>query len=334
MKKLLFPILALVLALGLTLPMAAPAAAHTEDEPYEATLYAGQNIDVGTVSVWNDGTNLYVKYETADGWQMRETHLAVATSLEGIPQTKKGNPKVGKFTYQTEHDPWVTACTHVINLAELGSDVKKLYIAAHAKVCKVIGDGCSDPQWASRVEDYVQGTLKNGYPLTNPARTDPTKALGPPDASTSPPATGFYSLGYVSDDKGYIELSFGYPVVNTAGTDIVVYEVTWGRPGYPVEKAEVWVKADGLWYPASEVSNKDNGTGIGRISIPDGILLVDGVKLIDSTNDPRLGALADGYDVDAVGACYLFDQQQTAWADGDRFTKRGSWATYFTYEIQ
>jgi hypothetical protein len=68
------------------------------------TLYADQDIDVGTVSVWDDCVDLYVKYETTGGWVMTETHLAIAGSLEGIPHTKKNNPIPGQFPYQCYYD--------------------------------------------------------------------------------------------------------------------------------------------------------------------------------------------------------------------------------------
>ena len=37
-------------------------------------------------------------------WRILETHLHIATSLAGIPQTKTGNPIPGKFEYKGEHD--------------------------------------------------------------------------------------------------------------------------------------------------------------------------------------------------------------------------------------
>ncbi len=56
---------------------------------------------VGNVKVWNDGDNLHVKYNiTVVGWQLGETHLAVATDIADVPQTKKDNPKIGKFPYK------------------------------------------------------------------------------------------------------------------------------------------------------------------------------------------------------------------------------------------
>jgi hypothetical protein len=126
-KKVLFLILALALALGLALPMASPAAAHTEDHPFRAQLWAGQSIPVGYVEVWNDDDFLYVTYHVYYGdWQLVETHVAVADSLAGIPQTNSGNPKVGNFPYS---DP---AGDYEIPLT-WGPDTT-LFIATHAVV--------------------------------------------------------------------------------------------------------------------------------------------------------------------------------------------------------
>jgi len=93
--------------------------------------------------VWNDGTNLYVQYVTTGGWVLTETHLHVATSMEGIPQNN-GNPPPGQFDYASEYDPseGVTEPDpYVIPLADLGvadpCDPTMLYIAAHAVVAKL-----------------------------------------------------------------------------------------------------------------------------------------------------------------------------------------------------
>lgn len=97
-------------------------------------LYAGQSIDVGTVSVYHDGENLYVKYNTGGSWALSETHLAIATSFDGIPQTQEGGCKLGSFTYKTLHES-VKEYLYVINLNEAGYKIgSNLYIAAHADV--------------------------------------------------------------------------------------------------------------------------------------------------------------------------------------------------------
>ena len=45
-------------------------------------LYAGKNILVGKVEVWNDDNNVYIKYViTENDWCLEETKIDVKTSL-------------------------------------------------------------------------------------------------------------------------------------------------------------------------------------------------------------------------------------------------------------
>ena len=99
---------------------------------YTTNIMAGQNIDVGDIYVWNDNNNLYVQYMTTNNWWLNETHLHVATSLSGIPQTHSGNPKVGKFDYQFEHNPNVQNYTYTIPITWAWNT--ELYLAAHCEV--------------------------------------------------------------------------------------------------------------------------------------------------------------------------------------------------------
>jgi hypothetical protein len=121
----LAPVIALVIALSLTVM----GIAHTVDNPYSTDLIAGQEIDVGNVSVWNDATNLYVEFGTTDNWHLNETHLAVGTSVGDIPQ-KNGNPIPGKFEYKNES--FTTNHTYAIPLA--WAQGEELSIAAQAEV--------------------------------------------------------------------------------------------------------------------------------------------------------------------------------------------------------
>lgn len=109
------------------------------------TLYAGQDINVGTVSVWNgiDGVLgvecLFVKYEiTMAGWRLIETHLAVvATTPDDIPQTKKHNPIPGQFPYKHEDLDFVTSDEHIIPLSEIDGATTEddvIFIAAQASL--------------------------------------------------------------------------------------------------------------------------------------------------------------------------------------------------------
>lgn len=104
---------------------------HGKDGSTTTKLLAGQNIDIGTVEVWEEGSNLYVRYTTQDGWYMTKTHLAVAPDVKTILGEKDKNPPPGQFQYKNTHN-LVQSYTHVIPLP----DYDPVYLAAHADVEK------------------------------------------------------------------------------------------------------------------------------------------------------------------------------------------------------
>ncbi len=106
--------------------------AHTAGGETIVDLIAGRHTDVGSVKVWNDKDNLYVKYMTSSDWCLDETHLQVASSLDDIPQAN-GNPIPGQFEYQNTNN-CASKFTYTIPLK---GDSCDLYIAAHAVVKKV-----------------------------------------------------------------------------------------------------------------------------------------------------------------------------------------------------
>ena len=338
MKKALFPVLVLVLALafGLALPMASPAAAHTEDKPYEATLYAGQNIEVGTVKVWNDGTTLYIEYETEGDWKLTETHLHIATGKSDIPQTKTSNPIPGKFMAGDYYDPPVTEDAFEFGLSDMGwgKDVK-LYIAAHAVVvkteCEVIQEA---PYYPSSVKDYSQGRTKGGSSV-RPGRSDPEAVL---TYDTGQDETNFFSLGF----GGWIIVEFDCCIRNAEGSDIRVVEDTWGT--YPVEAAQVYASQDGIdWALLGVADNtvRDTVYKIHTVSEFDlgNLDCAKYIKVVDTTNPALHDSSADGFDLNTIMALQdcvecATTYKETAWAEGTRFTTRGNWATYITYEVQ
>jgi hypothetical protein len=134
----------LILLTAMTLFAISMVAAPIRADPITKGLLAGSPHhdtpkwnpeQVGTVTVSNDGTYLYITYATWNPWVITETHVAVATSLQGIPQTKSGNPKVGQFPYKHEDLGGVTSDPYTIPLADLSAGSgDTLVIAAHAVV--------------------------------------------------------------------------------------------------------------------------------------------------------------------------------------------------------
>lgn len=92
-------------------------------------LMAGQHTVSGNISVTSDASNLYVTYNTIDGWVLQETHLYVG-DINNIP---KGN---GNFPYTTEGINNATSYTYTIPLSDLDGEAC-VAIAAHAVVVKL-----------------------------------------------------------------------------------------------------------------------------------------------------------------------------------------------------
>lgn len=102
----------------------------------EFTLYAGQNIDVGTVSVSNDSDSIYVTYTTTGGWLIYETHVYVG-DVAGIPTNNSGNPQIGLFPHNMTHSG-VSSFTVAFAIDE---NLDCYAIAAHAVVGITNPDG-------------------------------------------------------------------------------------------------------------------------------------------------------------------------------------------------
>jgi hypothetical protein len=78
-----------------------------------ADLFAGQNIDIGDITVGNDPTNLSIQINLTGGWCMTQSHVAVADTAAGIPQSS-GNPQPGQFPFSATYSPCATTGSYSI----------------------------------------------------------------------------------------------------------------------------------------------------------------------------------------------------------------------------
>jgi hypothetical protein len=134
-----------LLTFVLLVTWAVPAEAQC-GSPLVTTLFAGQTLDAGRVTVSNDAINIHVRYTLNEPWEMSDAHLALATSLDGIPQTKKGNPIPGHFAYSVVFNPEVTDYTFTIPRGSFLPG-QTLYIAAHAIVQAPASSGGTQTGW-------------------------------------------------------------------------------------------------------------------------------------------------------------------------------------------
>ena len=134
MKPLLYKALSILALLSLTNSVLAEQ--FICGIPQSTRLMAGQSIDSGTVTISNDQLgNITLTFNTVEPWILSDTHAHVAKSLDAIPQTRSGNPKVGNFSYKTTHTPGVSSYSYTIAADEIGYNLgDTIYIATHAVV--------------------------------------------------------------------------------------------------------------------------------------------------------------------------------------------------------
>src|SRR6187397_3112931 len=113
--------------------------AATAADPYVYPFVMGAtDIPVGSIDIWNDETNLYVKYVMNPGYELAESHVCVSTApLAWVPP--------GQCPYQQDPmPPDTTTWTFTIPLADIGPDAvgcdTLLYLQVHAAVLDAVTD--------------------------------------------------------------------------------------------------------------------------------------------------------------------------------------------------
>lgn len=128
-----FKLSALTLALMFVVATSATAA-DICGVPQVSTLWAGQTINAGTVTVSNDEDNLYVTYATQNGWLLTEVHLYV---LDEEP-TQRLTP--GQAPYKST---LMNATTYTFTVPLTGATCGETtkWLQAHASVVKLDNGG-------------------------------------------------------------------------------------------------------------------------------------------------------------------------------------------------
>jgi len=115
-------------------------------EPHVSTLFAGQHMDAGTLTVGNDSEFVYVTYTTSGEWLLQEVHLYVG-SLGDMPLNKSGNPQIGRFPVKETFSSLSSSFSATFPIAMLDECFS---VAAHAVVVKLV-DGevvANETAWA------------------------------------------------------------------------------------------------------------------------------------------------------------------------------------------
>lgn len=350
MKKVLFPLIALVLALGLAVPGAMPAGAHIESDPFTTDLLAGQTEDVGNVSVWNDDTNLYVQYVLDDPWVMTDSHLYVGkTNPASFPSTP------GQFPYSPgmEKSPSPGASydeanmTYTIPLGEIyeyvfvgkgqgkglnptGTPgvtpcVDDVYIAAHADVVQKI-EACMDVVSNASVEWSADGTSWN-HTVACYVHPNWINIIGATWIWRTEYTDVVWEYDNVPDGGWYFKKEFTIPGEPLSGEIAINADNTYNLSvnGVYVGK-EGSMDKDGPdnheWSTIDTFDLTNLNSGLNTIEVR----ALNFFRTGSSTGNPAgLAFIAEVCYEDIIA-------EETAWGNGTTFGT--NWATYFGYHIQ
>ncbi|GEM_PF-2516410 len=314
----------------------------TENEADEYTLYAGQNIPVGTVNVWNDSEILYVQYVVDDPWEMTGSHLYVGkTDPIDFPSTPGQLP----YSPGMEKSPSPSASyddatmTYIISLDEIydyefvgkgqGKGLNavgvpgvepcvEIYIAAHAEVQREY----FEPVW--QIGDVEENNLVNPYDEFN----YPTQVTGTQDFYVDTTLTT--NFPYFSDPPGYapiINIYFNAEMLlggrfmfswspGNSGTEIIEVSLGGTKLGEVTRigtSTSGWWKSQERFIDSFDIPATEAGDHILTINVTAGNGLVwDWLRLEEQ--------------------CI---QEESAWAvvDDDVLNFGKNWATYFNYNI-
>jgi len=209
--------------------------------PKIVTLFAGQTIDVGTITIGNDADFLYVTYTTTGSWYLDQTHLYVG-SFEGAP-TSNGNPIPGQFPYKTDpHSPRVQEFTYTIPLAELLSSC--FIVASHAAVVKLdeggnviqsetawgAGDNFPGRNWATYSTYCIQDCTPTPGCDIKPGdfRTQTQGGWGAPPKGNNPGT--YLKRNFASAFPSGITIGTGFTLKLTSASAIEVFLPQGGTP--------------------------------------------------------------------------------------------------------
>jgi hypothetical protein len=314
---------------------------------------------VGEVKVWNDETNLYIEYVvTEPGWCLVQTHLHAATSPGEIPQTKKGNPKVGQFEYSSEYpfEPCEQSpAPYVIPLGDWAAG-EKLSIAAHAKVQTIVGwesdldgfEAALPDQVTMRVvhpggDSYFNVTITNGGDLNGTYDdwcVDTDHTISPNRNYTADVYSSYETL-----PDGLVE----YP----ENLDLINWIINQNFVGQPSVCGGNYTYGDvqrAIW---ELIEDEQSNSGLGSWSQCRVDEIVNAAQLNGGSFEPGCGDVVavilvpvDGSQLtiaqvtfaDVDVPCIPIYRDETAWG-GDYFDEPlefpgDSWAMYFEYIVQ
>jgi hypothetical protein len=235
--------------------------AQTTCTPIVWNLTAGQTINVGTVTVTNDATNIYVTYAlTAPCWEFGTLHLWIGSDLNNVPKNPQGTPVPGQFCRAagsggacfTPSSSGTTSHTFTIPFTQVGiQDVTQvcnlaLYIFTHAEVKGTCNGNGSETAWGGPTSGtgprwYFYGS----YPVCCGGGEPPTPKC----------TTAFAKGGYVFTTEA-----------KSNPQTLPSLRLTRNRWGWAINLTEPGTTTYDIWAGAG-LNNTANGSKVGTLTV-------------------------------------------------------------------
>lgn len=277
-------------------------------------------LDVGGVHVWNVGDDLFVEVFTdLPDWAIAAIHIDVETNVGDIDQTKKNNPKPGKFQTKAEFDyPWVTHAG-IYEFPNAAAD-GVVAIAAHAEL------------WDLATETTMTIVSREGVDAYGPHTTPPAPPLGDP-AWGKP---GDSVEAFMADEWPTIADAVWISTAYYAEPDTTKASWRWFHDafevdGYPLGGTVAATSDNKEWFSF-------NGTLVGSSGLWDTISYypitpVNGVNTLDFMVKNTPGSELPEHN--PTGLIYKvevdhIERGESGWGEGSRFNKK-NWAMYIEY---